>query len=325
LIQPNTSIDSTSYKPLAVNSSGRVVKMNNWFGGSSLDTSNKFVNNIVKKNDSTFTFFKGNNATDITLTSSGGGGGGGGGTLQSVLDAGNIYIGNNSSISLNDNLNEIHTTLQTPDIGDHSILKFNWVGLPYGFWMGVGEYGNKGSLQISNWENEDSVNMYHNAISFANNIYSQTIIKGDGDTYDNLNHIYKLPYRNENIANDTLASIRDVRTYGRPYKSYVALIDCHYTGGSTLAINVLKVFENTLDYEPTFTAPDPTGDDYTKISGVWDDGTFLVKPNMLLYENNSESQISFKKVNGNTLRIDVYTNVGISLYAYKTYIEIRQY
>jgi hypothetical protein len=111
----------------------------------------------------------------------------------------------------------------------------------------------------------------------------------------------------------------------RPYKSYVALIESQPTGVSTLAIYVLKVFENTLGFEPTFTAPDPNGDDYTKISGVWDDGTFLAKPNMLLYENNAESQISFKKVNTSLLRLDVYTNAGFSQYNYKTYIEIRVY
>jgi hypothetical protein len=174
-----------------------------------IDTTNRWVNNIVKKNDSTITFFKGNTATDITLAT--GGGSGSGGTLQSVLDAGNTYTGYNSSISLNDNFNEIHTTLQTPDIGDHSILKFDWVGLPYGLWMGVGEYGNKGSLQISNWENGDSVNIYPKAITFTKTSYSQTILPNDdfccgGD----INHTYALPYRDE-VEKDTLATLRDIR------------------------------------------------------------------------------------------------------------------
>jgi hypothetical protein len=61
------------------------------------DTTNKWVNNVTKKNDSTITIFKGNSATDITLPK--GSGGGASQNLQQVTDIGNtttniIYTGN---------------------------------------------------------------------------------------------------------------------------------------------------------------------------------------------------------------------------------------
>ena len=74
LIQPTTSTDTTTYKPLAVASNGKVVKAN-WFGNATtIDTTNKFVNNVTKKNDSTIIVYKGSGATEILLPRGTGGG-----------------------------------------------------------------------------------------------------------------------------------------------------------------------------------------------------------------------------------------------------------
>ena len=70
------------------------------------DTTNKWVNNVTKKNDSTITIFKGNSATDITLPK---GSAGASQNLQQVTDLGYITT-NNISVSNNDNTTTIQNT-----------------------------------------------------------------------------------------------------------------------------------------------------------------------------------------------------------------------
>jgi hypothetical protein len=85
LIQPTTSQDTTTYKPLAVASNGKVVKAN-WFGNATtIDTTNKFVNNVTKKNDSTIIVYKGSGATEILLPR---------GTGGTTIDTTNRFVNN---------------------------------------------------------------------------------------------------------------------------------------------------------------------------------------------------------------------------------------
>ena len=69
--QPTNSSDTSTYKPLGINSNYKVVKMNNWLGsgggGSTIDTTNKFVNNVTKVNDSTIRVFKGSTSNDLKI------------------------------------------------------------------------------------------------------------------------------------------------------------------------------------------------------------------------------------------------------------------
>jgi hypothetical protein len=85
LIQPTTSQDTTTYKPLAVGSNGKVVK-GSWIGNATtIDTTNKFVNNVTKKNDSTIIVFKGSGATEILLPRGSGG---------TTIDTTNRFVNN---------------------------------------------------------------------------------------------------------------------------------------------------------------------------------------------------------------------------------------
>jgi len=58
------SSDTSYYKPLAIGSSQVVRRMNSW---PKTDTTNKFVNSVIKINDSTIRVFKGNTITDLKI------------------------------------------------------------------------------------------------------------------------------------------------------------------------------------------------------------------------------------------------------------------
>jgi len=59
----------TTYFPLMKGTTDTLATLDD-IRNSAIDTSNRFVNDVVKKNDSTITIYKGTTATDITLTPS---------------------------------------------------------------------------------------------------------------------------------------------------------------------------------------------------------------------------------------------------------------
>jgi len=64
-----SSVTQTTYFPLMKGGIDTLATLDD-IRNSAIDTSNRFVNNVVKKNDSTITVYKGSTATDITLTPS---------------------------------------------------------------------------------------------------------------------------------------------------------------------------------------------------------------------------------------------------------------
>lgn len=63
------SVTQTTHFPLMKGTTDTLATLDD-IRNSAIDTSNRFVNDVVKKNDSTITVYKGSTATDITLTPS---------------------------------------------------------------------------------------------------------------------------------------------------------------------------------------------------------------------------------------------------------------
>ena len=119
LIQPTNGIDTTNYKPLGVSATGKIAKINKWFGGngSSIDTTslsnriNGKIDSLKRSNDSVYAYKNGVKYFQYKDSI----GGGGTPTLQQVTTTGAT---SNDVITLTDNVVGIfNTKLNFLDVG----------------------------------------------------------------------------------------------------------------------------------------------------------------------------------------------------------------
>lgn len=70
LVGLSSSTDTSTYKPLGIDNTGKLAPLTSWIsGGSSIDTTNQFVNSVESLNDSSIRVIKGTTTTDITIKS----------------------------------------------------------------------------------------------------------------------------------------------------------------------------------------------------------------------------------------------------------------
>ncbi len=107
-------------------------------GGASLDTTNRFVNNVTSINDSTIRVWKGTGNSDLLIRGSGGGGGSGWGlTGNAGTNSATNFLGTTDNQNLSIRVNNISKALFTPT----SFSFGNLSGLTGAYWQKIDSAG----------------------------------------------------------------------------------------------------------------------------------------------------------------------------------------
>ena len=278
LIQPTNGVDTTNYKPLGVSATGKIAKINKWFGGgsSSTDTTslsnriNGKIDSLKRSNDSVYAYKNGVRYFQYKDSI----GGGGTPTLQQVTDAGatttnsiildngnqiiidNTGIFGNTSILLLDNTN-----------GYSSILEGNKLSL------------NDGQLQFTSHYNPDKIEFF-NAFSSMNIIprygYNDTFPAQSGTLAMSVNNkkadssgnitistgadssVFYTKYRSDTSRTNIYSSINGKQASGTYVTSVTGSLPISSSGGTTPQISIAQANTTTSGYI--------TSTDYTNFS-----------------------------------------------------------
>lgn len=221
-------------------------------GGSTIDTTNRFVNNVTKVNDSTIRVWKGDTATDIEFHQSVADSGVG--TLQQVLTRGNVWQyqtgdGYQNLILGNGLIGGEGTGIKASKVGgiyDGTFAEFGIYGTPYfhlqqtyddggsDLYYGFqNRYFNRWSLLFQKLNSSNRLYIGNDGIEFVNSNYgSGNVVLYTETISDNkLTHWLPntMPNNECNVCSDTLATTNDIRN-SKPY--YELNFVCEFNPGN---------------------------------------------------------------------------------------------